>query len=550
MKKLAILFTSLALTLATVQASASTKINLNDPEIGVTVTENRELLTDGPNLLTLTDTKDGERFYLCSTYKDEICMAARHVKATAYLPPCSVEILNNCISSIYAVDESGKRTEGTFVKFVDLGSAREFPADTTLNLPQGRGHGGIWTLPGVKSPTGGEDYYVGANLISFAGVDIPNNKYAEKFNPTSLIAGISPITAKAGEYGTTVPSDSSQKSNDGSPNGAVGSSNTSRNQDWTECVVTEVGTCYMPQEFPANYRFGLTIKLGKQLQGWFHGRIYQPQIAVTKPDADSQVITIEALPVLVPIVKEKAATASLPSELRTYLTTTEVGNGFGYVMPGSSGEDAFKQMKMWLPVIKDKATKTLTYWSVRTLDYFNDQLIQSCSSKNAGLSGIVTTNSLVYNAGPPDFDKATQNLNYKVLSPHYTSTGDVAKGTYDLILSSKVARCIYGFTSAPVQANLTILSEDGSPQVATQVINEKNGWLTLSAAGFTYSSPTIQVKLTQTAPEPEPTPTPTPTSNKPSWAKGKITITCVKGKLVKKVSNYNPKCPSGYKKKG
>ena len=32
-------------------------------------------------------------------------------------------------------------------------------------------------------------------------------------------------------------------------------------------------------------------------------------------------------------------------------------------------------------------------------------------------------------------------------------------------------------------------------------------------------------------------------------AKKKITITCVKGKLTKKVTDVAPKCPSGYKKK-
>lgn len=45
-----------------------------------------------------------------------------------------------------------------------------------------------------------------------------------------------------------------------------------------------------------------------------------------------------------------------------------------------------------------------------------------------------------------------------------------------------------------------------------------------------------------------PTPTPTPTPTAKPVAK-KVTITCVKGKTVKKVSGTNPKCPAGYKKK-
>jgi NADH-quinone oxidoreductase subunit M len=70
--------------------------------------------------------------------------------------------------------------------------------------------------------------------------------------------------------------------------------------------------------------------------------------------------------------------------------------------------------------------------------------------------------------------------------------------------------------------------------------------LKLGAYGFTFSSPTVRVKLTQEAAL-APTPSPVATV-KPAAAK-KATITCVKGKTSKKVTAVNPKCPTGYKKK-
>jgi hypothetical protein len=100
-------------------------------------------------------------------------------------------------------------------------------------------------------------------------------------------------------------------------------------------------------------------------------------------------------------------------------------------------------------------------------------------------------------------------------------------------MSSSVARCLYGFNSAPLKASIQIVNENGQNSVATTVISEKDGWLKLGAYGFTFSSPTLRVKLTQ---------------DKAS-AKKKLTITCVKGKLTKKVTGTTPKCPSGYKKK-
>jgi hypothetical protein len=132
-----------------------------------------------------------------------------------------------------------------------------------------------------------------------------------------------------------------------------------------------------------------------------------------------------------------------------------------------------------------------------------------------------------------------------------------------LVLKSDVARCIYGFSKAPIKAEISITTQDGAKKVATTVVNESNGWLNLSARGFTFSSPTIQVKLTQEAPAPVPTPTPTVVATpeptpvevaapapilKPVAAK-KMTITCVKGKATKKVTAVKPKCPAGYKKK-
>lgn len=547
MKKLLLVTLSSAVVLSGITANAATRIDLSGSDIGVRITENQEHLTDGPSLLAQTQTKDGERYYLCKTLEDEICKNATYIRATSFLPPCDAIILINCISSAYAVNEQGGKVEGKFIRYVAEGSAREYKAVEKFNLPQGIGQGSIWAFSGLKNGSGGEEYYVGARFDAWAANRGAGN--LQNFIPSRMITGIAPVTTKIGAFGETVPLDSNNPSSDGSPNGGVGSSNTSSDQSWKDCVVTEIGKCYMAAEFPADYRFGLTLKLGATLQGWFHGRIYRPLITTKSlGSGGAQEITIEALPVIVPTLQEKVPTSSVTTELREFLRNNEVSNGFGYVMPESSGRQSFEHTKLWIPLINDKASTSKTYWSVRTLDQIDDPIISRCTKSDGALSGVVTTNSLVYKAGPPEFDKESQNLNYKVLSTHYAADGTVAKGTYDLILSSTVARCIYGFTSAPIQASLSILSEDGAPQVATQIINEKNGWLTLSAAGFTYSSPTIKVKLSQEVPAPTATPSPDITAQT-SAVKKKSTITCIKGKITKKVTAVSPKCPTGYKRK-
>ena len=109
------------------------------------------------------------------------------------------------------------------------------------------------------------------------------------------------------------------------------------------------------------------------------------------------------------------------------------------------------------------------------------------------------------------------------------------------------------------------------------VFMDKNGKLILWGGGFEngyggYISAFFLTKKIVSSPTPTPTPTqsqtptppksPTPSepnsqppypiassSVSPKTVAKAITITCIKGKLIKKVTAINPKCPSGYKKK-
>jgi hypothetical protein len=215
------------------------------------------------------------------------------------------------------------------------------------------------------------------------------------------------------------------------------------------------------------------------------------------------------------------------------------------------------------PLVGEKSVALSTTWSMRTLSNLEMNGANNCFTSTPGLKGIVTTNSTVYSAGPPEFNNGS--LNYQVASPHFNPDGTTPfKGNYNLVMRSDVARCIYGFTKAPIKASISILSSDGANDVATTVANEKDGWLSLSANNFQFSSPSIQVKLSQDSPPPAPTPvaTPEPTPSAsptpvatsapfvaPVPAAKKTTITCVKGKTTKSVTAVKPVCPIGYKKK-
>ena len=122
-----------------------------------------------------------------------------------------------------------------------------------------------------------------------------------------------------------------------------------------------------------------------------------------------------------------------------------------------------------------------------------------------------------------------------VAGPHFLADGkSLFKGVYDLSIRSSAARCIYKFTNAPIRAEISVTSPDGSTQdIATETLSERDGWLHLGAYNFHFSSPTVKVKLIQDAPKTNPI---KPTSK----------VICTKGKV--KTQFTGTKCPSGYRK--
>jgi hypothetical protein len=543
LKKLLALFIALFVSASAISASpASVRANLDNPEQGININESSNFISFPPALIGVTGTGADETWTLCKTIDDEACTAARSILAQNHLPPCLNTIKKNCIQSVYALDPSGVKIEGEFVKYATDDYEFNYSASEVNNLPQGKGQGGIWRIPGVTHSGNGDSYFVSSNVLGWLDKSAKTKVSTQEFIFNKFETGIAPIVEITGPFEQATPLDSAHFDNSGKIQGSATRVDRPLAERYS-CAMMTGGICFSEKEFPKDFRFGMTVNLGNKLAGWFHGRIYDPVIDVSG-NGKGQIITFEAFPVLVPAVYEKVPTANLTVELRNYLSSDrKFSTGSGYFMPGNSGKEAIEMAGFWIPLVKDKASTSRTSWTVRNLDGNNDANVSQCSNGDGKLAGVVTTNSLVYSAGPPVYNKSQGTLDYQVLSPHYTASGEEAIGSYDLVLRSDVARCIYGFTRAPIQATISIINPEGDNKVATTLVREKNGWLTLSAKGFTYSSPLIRVSLSQEA-----APTPTPTAPKVN-KKNKTTIFCVKGKITKTVTAVKPKCPTGFKKK-
>ena len=139
---------------------------------------------------------------------------------------------------------------------------------------------------------------------------------------------------------------------------------------------------------------------------------------------------------------------------------------------------------------KDVASGVSKVWSVGT-SIFNTG--NKCLDNSNQVMGLVTTNAMVFQGSAPKYKDGF--LDYKVGGLHYLPDGKTeALGSYDLIIRTSAARCLYKIKNVPVSATVTVVGEDAS-RIATVVTGEVGNWLKLSAKNFTFSTKNIRVKV-------------------------------------------------------
>ena len=117
----------------------------------------------------------------------------------------------------------------------------------------------------------------------------------------------------------------------------------------------------------------------------------------------------------------------------------------------------------------------------------------------------------------------------------------------------------FGFTPEILRVNLPLEQEIMMIFLEAEALTSAFATTTgASCCNFTFSSPTLRVKIMQenpkevvaeTKPEAVKPVEVAASAVKPATPKKSISITCTKGKPSKKVTGANPKCPTGYPKR-
>ena len=438
--------------------------------------------------------------------------------SNAVLPVCLSDAQTDCVESLQF---SKRDTVLESAKLVRQAAGQTYPAVSSFGgLPPG-GTISIWDAPGLVNSGGTTKYAVQVNQK--ASMSPSDSGYLT----SSITAAIMPISDSSGpQYKTAKLTGSTLQDGKGRIGG------------WefaTGCAFTEDNYCALTQDFAPNSKFSLTLRVSNKITGWFKGRIQSPSVNIAKFSDTNNRIVMTAEPVSVPRLAALATAANTSDRAKTMLSTA-MGYGSPQLFKGDTlrtmhpdNPDSIDWLEEFRKAANDTAAGVSTLWNFATLSGGAEQ--NRCFADKTRVVGVVTTNSTALAVGAPEFDN--NMLDYKVAGLHFAPDGKTMnEGTYDLVMRSDVARCLYGFTNAPISAKISVVGEGGENKVATTVVSEKDGWLKMAAYGFTFSSPTISVKLSQA-----------------KAAAKKTTITCVKGKLTKKVTAVGPKCPAGYKKK-
>ena len=140
----------------------------------------------------------------------------------------------------------------------------------------------------------------------------------------------------------------------------------------------------------------------------------------------------------------------------------------------------------------------------------------------------------------PTWDEATKSFSWQVAAPHFAPDGvTVNKGFYKAVIPVADAQLLWGMTNpndAVSALEVSLTTEAGGTAAFIKSISVKSGKIIIDVSNFAYSRPKLKIGIKK--------------SYKPATKiLNKTTITCIKGKAVKKITAVKPACPAGYKKK-
>jgi len=314
---------------------------------------------------------------------------------------------------------------------------------------------------------------------------------------------------------------------------------------------------YTIENFPTGFEFRLKLQLGvflKSLSGWYFGRLQDPDF---NSNIQNGFLEVTAQPARIPIgltdlIDIEAASKIVhdcPKDLYCGSTSMLWGKYSIFDSEERINPEILAEFEKIGSGVRTVSTSSLWgFDSTRlgeaiSVGTSSAECLQEINGKGARVFlGAVSSNATMFQTTAPTWNPEEKSFSFKVASPHLDENLKPNQGTYTLSIPESQAICRWGTDAIGARAEIEILNSDGTSRVTTVSSELKNGLLVFNVSGFGYSNPTIKISLGRLDRNSQPSTSPKPQAKQ-------ISITCIKGKLTKKVTALNPKCPVGYKKK-
>jgi hypothetical protein len=406
-----------------------------------------------------------EPWIQCPAVDDPICDFSKPGYGGLYwgtLPLCKAEGSEYCIED-FSIVKGETVHEAQYLGQIPGGTG--FPADEKTQLFEG-GAALLFKVPGAKH-SGGDVYLVSAR----ATLNYDNR--AERFVTNDFYIHVVPVTVESPGYSSSFP-------------------------NTMPCVWENSSGCGVAHDFDLDARPKVSARVSKEVGGWFLGRMKAPNIKVEDFSARNSRLIVEANAVEVARFAWKAKKSEVTFEDRKAAGNSGSlgefsGNGPVRIFNSGYDDSNFGMLAHFRDRVKDTAVGTTSHWTLRTTSSGQGS---QCLDDKSQVLGIVSTNAMVYDGFSPKFSGGF--LDYRVAGLHYLPDGkNLVEGSYDLVMRSETARCLYGFSKAPVSAKIQVIGTAGEEKVATTIVSERDGWLKLAAYGFTFSEKKVKVEISQ-----------------------------------------------------
>lgn len=391
--------------------------------------------------------------------------------ANLVLPICAAETQINCLESFAVGTTTSAPVSAKFSRQV---SGYSLSPVAGKNIPKG-GLPAIWEAT-TANASGSNLYVVNPRVV----MSVRNG--VVRFEDFQI--SVWPISNRADSTKTPVyfrPTDSVRKA--------------SVEGMWdVQCAVVDTGYCGQIEDFADGTVIKVSVRLSNQITGWLKGRVTAPEITSTPIAGSANRYEIQAQPVTVP--KLEAKLSNTDPEFVSADGRTTIGSATGeYHVLRADSPTGIQFVNKLAKAANDKAASTETLWYLASIS--NSEELQRCSPSAGQFIGLVTTNAMAFDGGVPKFNSGF--FSYNLAGLHYAPDGKTENlGSYDFAIQADVARCLYGFTKAPISATITVTGTSGEQKVAVTQVRETANWLSLSAQGFTFSENQIKVKINQT----------------------------------------------------